>query len=156
MVESHKVPFLQDMYIIVPAADPDYYLWREQMVAYNRRNESIPVKNEKPYSVEIVETVYGPIVNDVMDIEGPKMAFKWVGNEDNDTTPAALYVHFLFCISKLMCYARALSFSCAIFNKLLLTKFVQLYGESRYLVRAVARRPAALRCAFVELHLRRY
>ena len=84
------------MYIIVPAANPKYYMWRDQMVAYNARLEEIPVKDEKSHTVKIVETVYGPVVNFVMDIDGPAMAFKWVGNEDNDTTPAALYANCSF------------------------------------------------------------
>lgn len=64
-------------------------------MAYDFREESIPVKGAKHHSVVVVNTVFGPVVNSIMDIKGPQMAFKWVGVTDNDTTPAALYV--LFC-----------------------------------------------------------
>lgn len=80
------------MYVIVPSANPRYYLWQGDAVAFSTRTESVPVKDAGAHTFTVVSTVFGPIVNSAMDIDGPAMAFRWVGLDDNDTTSVAFYL----------------------------------------------------------------
>ncbi|MEO5883935.1 MAG: penicillin acylase family protein, partial [Candidatus Limnocylindrales bacterium] len=76
-------PDVQDLVIETPdPADPSRYLGPDGVSrAYSTRTEVIAVSGGDPVSMEVRETVHGPILNDVDErlADAPLMALRWTG-----------------------------------------------------------------------------
>ena len=74
-------PDVQDLVIeTVDPADPTHYLGPDGTSApFTVRTETIEVSGGEPVSLQVRETVHGPILNDVDDrlTDGPLMALRW-------------------------------------------------------------------------------
>lgn len=76
-------PDVQDLVIETPdPSDPSRYIGPDgTSLAYATRTETIAVKGGDPVTLEVRETVHGPILNDVDDrlADAPPMALRWTG-----------------------------------------------------------------------------
>ncbi|HUP55434.1 MAG TPA: penicillin acylase family protein, partial [Methylomirabilota bacterium] len=74
-------PDVQDLVIeTLDPADPTHYLGRDgTSLAFTVRQEQIPVSGGDPVTIQVRETVHGPILNDVDKrlTDGPLMALRW-------------------------------------------------------------------------------
>lgn len=76
-------PDVQDLVIETPdPADPTRYVGPDgTSLPYAVRNETITVAGSDPVTIEVRETIHGPILNDVDDrlTDAPLMALRWSG-----------------------------------------------------------------------------
>lgn len=83
-------PDVQDVYIEKPdPADPGRYLFRGESLPFTTRTELIRVAGADPVTLEVRETVHGPIVNDVDErlADLPDLyAVRWTATAEPDTT----------------------------------------------------------------------
>eukprot|EP01114_Cavostelium_apophysatum_P012683 TRINITY_DN2897_c0_g1_i5.p1 TRINITY_DN2897_c0_g1~~TRINITY_DN2897_c0_g1_i5.p1 ORF type:complete len:723 (+),score=186.55 TRINITY_DN2897_c0_g1_i5:265-2169(+) len=81
---------VQDLYIIdeEPNSENQKYWSNGELKEYEVRTEWIQVKGQTlPERLDVRETVYGPVVNNILDLkESPPLALRWVAFEPNDTT----------------------------------------------------------------------
>ncbi len=87
-------PDVQDLFIEQPSpADPDRYQYRGQSVAYTIREEEILVSGGPSQTLQVRETVHGPILNDVDERleDAPPMALRWAATAAVDTTFEAIF-----------------------------------------------------------------
>ena len=70
----------QDFYILEETEDGLGYIYQGEERPYETREEIIQVKDSEPVTIQVRESVYGPIVSDNLDVEQP-VALKAVGLE---------------------------------------------------------------------------
>ncbi|ADR37525.1 peptidase S45 penicillin amidase [Oceanithermus profundus DSM 14977] len=81
---------VQDLYVLEEAEGG--YRYRGEVRPYHLRRETIAVKDADPVVLEVRETVYGPVISDVVGApEGQALALRWVSLEPSDETMAAFY-----------------------------------------------------------------
>ncbi|WP_456414356.1 penicillin acylase family protein [Oceanithermus profundus] len=81
---------VQDLYVLEEAEGG--YRYRGEVRPYRLRRETIAVKDADPVVLEVRETVYGPVISDVVGApEGQALALRWVSLEPSDETMAAFY-----------------------------------------------------------------
>ncbi|WP_457633323.1 penicillin acylase family protein [Oceanithermus desulfurans] len=81
---------VQDLYVLDEAEGG--YRYRGEVRPYRIRRETIAVKDAEPVVLEVRETVYGPVISDVVNAPaGQALALAWVSLEPSDETMAAFY-----------------------------------------------------------------
>ncbi|HGY08470.1 MAG TPA: penicillin acylase family protein [Oceanithermus profundus] len=81
---------VQDLYVLDEAEGG--YRYRGEVRPYRLRRETIAVKGAEPVVLEVRESVYGPVISDVVNApEGQALALAWVSLEPEDETMAAFY-----------------------------------------------------------------
>ncbi len=81
---------VQDLYLLEEA--PGGYRYKDGVRPYRIRRERIAVKGGEPVTLEVRESVYGPVISDVVDAPaGQALALRWVSLEPEDETMAAFY-----------------------------------------------------------------
>ena len=70
----------QDFYILEETEDGSGYIYQGEERPYETREETIQVKDSEPVTIQVRESIYGPIVSDNLDVEQP-VALKAVGLE---------------------------------------------------------------------------
>jgi len=74
-----------DLYVLNENSDGLSYIFQGKSIAYSNRTEVIHVKSQPDIVMNIKESVYGPVVNDVFYVTNqPPIALKWIGAETND------------------------------------------------------------------------
>ncbi|MCP5198192.1 MAG: penicillin acylase family protein [Gammaproteobacteria bacterium] len=68
-----------DLVILEPGADDDHYLTPDGPRAFTHIQETLRVKDGPPATLEILETVWGPVVD--RDHRGRRRALRWVAHE---------------------------------------------------------------------------
>ncbi len=68
-----------DLVILEPGADDDSYLTPDGPRAFTRLRETLTVKDGPPETLEVLETVWGPVVD--RDPLGRRRALRWVAHE---------------------------------------------------------------------------
>lgn len=79
---------VQDYYVLHDNDGGDSYFYQSKFRPYTLRNEVINVFGDLPQTITVKESVFGPVMNDVVakDINRP-LALSWVSlNDDSDTT----------------------------------------------------------------------
>jgi acyl-homoserine lactone acylase PvdQ len=59
----------QDVYVMGNEKD-DYYKYNDKIIKYEKRNEIIKIKSLDDYHLNILDSVYGPVINNVFNIFG--------------------------------------------------------------------------------------
>jgi len=78
---------VQDIYALKEDVPGESYFHDNQSKKYVKRTETIKVKGSKDVTLTVLETVYGPVVNTMMDIEDSvPLSLHWVGRDESDTT----------------------------------------------------------------------
>ena len=81
---------VQDLYLL--EEEGGGYRYRGEVRPYRVRRETIAVKGAEPVVLEVRESVYGPVISDVVTApEGQALALRWVSLEPADETMAAFY-----------------------------------------------------------------
>ncbi|WP_457629203.1 penicillin acylase family protein [Oceanithermus sp.] len=81
---------VQDLYLLEEAEGG--YRYKGEVRPYRIRKETIAVKGGEPVELEVRESVYGPVISDVVSApEGQALALRWVSLEPTDETMAAFY-----------------------------------------------------------------
>ncbi len=76
---------VQDLYVLEEAEGG--YRYRGEVRPYRVREEVIRVKGRSPVKLRVRETVYGPVISDVVEVPGARpLALRWVSLDDGDTT----------------------------------------------------------------------
>ncbi len=76
---------VQDLYVLEEA--PGGYRYRGEVRPYRVRREVIRVRGRSPVELRVRETVYGPVISDVVQVPGAKpLALRWVSLDPGDTT----------------------------------------------------------------------
>eukprot|EP01117_Protostelium_nocturnum_P015469 TRINITY_DN6007_c0_g1_i2.p1 TRINITY_DN6007_c0_g1~~TRINITY_DN6007_c0_g1_i2.p1 ORF type:complete len:762 (+),score=282.32 TRINITY_DN6007_c0_g1_i2:611-2896(+) len=89
---TNAQPDTQDLFIIEPHQSiPSAYWANGQVHHFTERKERIYVKGGKTHFLTIKETIYGPIMNDVLKVSGPYLlALNWTTLRAEDTTVNAV------------------------------------------------------------------
>jgi len=84
---------VEDLYVLQESDDGKGYLYQNQVKPYQTRTETIHVKGEPPVALTVRETVYGPVISDVVeDIpDAAPLALRWIGHHPFDTTLDAYF-----------------------------------------------------------------
>lgn len=81
---------VQDLYVLDETEGG--YRYKGEVRPYRIRRETIAVKGANPVELKVRETVYGPVISDVVDApKGQALALRWVSLEPKDETMAAFY-----------------------------------------------------------------
>ncbi len=76
---------VQDLYVL--EEKDGGYLYKGQVRPYRIRKETIRVKGQDPVTILVRETVYGPVISDVVKAPGEKpLALRWISLDPGDTT----------------------------------------------------------------------
>jgi penicillin amidase len=79
---------VQDLFALEPVAGkPDFYRHNGKDVQYQTVNEIINIKGGKPITLAVKLSVYGPVINEIHDIEGDvPLSLQWTALLEGDTT----------------------------------------------------------------------
>lgn len=77
---------VQDLFVMQDSDDKKSYMHNGTMKEYTVRKEVIKVKGAEDHVLEVKSSVYGPVINDIFDIEGESVSFRWVSLDGSDTT----------------------------------------------------------------------
>lgn len=81
----------QDVFAIQEKIAGETYTHKGADKKYVKRTETIKVKGKSDVTLTVLETVYGPVINDVFDVaEGVPLALHWVGASQDDTSIVGL------------------------------------------------------------------
>ncbi len=80
---------VQDLYVL--EEKDGGYLYKGEVRPYQIRREVIAVKGGEPVELTVRESVYGPVISDVVDARGNVLALRWTSLEPEDETMAAFY-----------------------------------------------------------------
>ena len=76
---------VQDLYVLEEVGGG--YRYKGEVRPYRVREEVIPVKGRDPERLRVRETVYGPVISDVVEVPGQApLALRWVSLDPGDTT----------------------------------------------------------------------
>ncbi len=76
---------VQDLYVLDEAEGG--YRYNGEVRPYRVRTETIAVKGQKPVTLRVRESVYGPVISDVVKVPGARpLALRWVSLDAGDTT----------------------------------------------------------------------
>jgi penicillin amidase len=77
---------MEDLYLIEERGEA--YVHRGDLVPFETREETIQVRDGEPVTVRVRETLYGPVISDVVESPdgAPALALRWVGHDPDDTT----------------------------------------------------------------------
>ncbi|MEA3273989.1 MAG: penicillin acylase family protein [Pseudomonadota bacterium] len=78
---------VEDLYVLTGRGD-DGYVYKGETRAFETREETILVNDGAPVTIRVRETVYGPVISDVVDdpVGAPPIALRWIGHDRDDTT----------------------------------------------------------------------
>jgi len=80
----------QDIFAIHEKVAGESYVHNNAVKDYKKRTETIKVKGRADVTLTVLETVYGPVVNDMMGVEqSVPLSMHWVGRDEADTTVSA-------------------------------------------------------------------
>ncbi len=84
---------VEDLYVLQETDDGNGYLYKNQVKPYQIRTETIHVKGSPSVKLNVRETIYGPVISDVVeDIpEAAPLALRWIGHHPVDTTLEAYF-----------------------------------------------------------------
>jgi penicillin amidase len=78
---------VEDLYVLQETDDGNGYIYQNRVKPYKIRTETIHVKGSPSVKLNVRETVYGPVISDVVDIpEAAPLALRWMGHHPVDTT----------------------------------------------------------------------
>jgi penicillin amidase len=78
---------VEDLYVLIDRNNGSGYFYQNEVKPYQIRTEVINVKGEPPVQMKVRETVYGPVISDVVEISGAApLALRWTGHHPDDTT----------------------------------------------------------------------
>ena len=76
---------VQDLYVLEEREGG--YLYKGEVRPYVTREEEIQIKGGKSERIVVRESVYGPVISDVVEIAGERpLSLRWVSLDDGDTT----------------------------------------------------------------------
>lgn len=102
---------VQDLFVMQEASDGKSYRYKDQQVDYRIRSETINVRNSHSETLYVKESIYGPVVNDVIGLSGSEpVSLHWSSLLPNDTTVdgffdlifAKSWAHFTQSMSKIV------------------------------------------------------
>jgi penicillin amidase len=78
---------VEDLYVLQETDDGSGYIYQNQVKLFQFRSEVFNVKGAQPVELKVRETVYGPVISDVVEIDGAvPLALQWMGHYSKDTT----------------------------------------------------------------------
>jgi len=79
---------VEDLYVLQETDDGSSYVYQNESKPYQIRTEIINVKDEPPVSLKVRETLYGPVISDVVEKipNAAPLALRWIGHHTKDTT----------------------------------------------------------------------
>jgi len=79
---------VEDLYILQESDDGSGYVYQNQIKPYQIRTEVIHVKDKPPVKLKVRETVYGPVISDVVKdfAQAAPLALRWTALHPDDTT----------------------------------------------------------------------
>lgn len=81
---------VQDLFVLEMSEDKTSYMHNGSWSKFGVRSETISIKGLPSLNLQVLETMYGPVVSDVVDLQGKTAALRWTQLDDNDTTFEAL------------------------------------------------------------------
>ncbi len=77
---------VEDLYLLTERDGG--YLYRGEVRAFDIRDELIQVRDAKPVNIRVRESLFGPVISDVVDnpAGAPPLALRWTGHAPDDTT----------------------------------------------------------------------
>jgi penicillin amidase len=76
---------VEDLYVLQETDDA--YIYQNEEKPYQIRLEVIQIKGKPPVELKVRETVYGPVISDVVEIpDAAPLALRWLGHHPSDTT----------------------------------------------------------------------
>ena len=85
---TNAIADVQDTYILAETPDGSGYIYQGEFQPYEVRWETIEVKGGAAIQVPIKESIYGPLISDVVGTEQP-LALRWVALDEEDNTIAS-------------------------------------------------------------------
>jgi penicillin G amidase len=82
---------VQDLYIMNETSDGGGYRYQNEVRPYEVRKEKIGVKDAKDVHITVRQSVYGPVISDVVNVAGSKpLSLRWTGLDPQDHSLEAL------------------------------------------------------------------
>ena len=79
---------VEDLYVLQETDDGSGYVYQNESKPYQIRTEVINVKDESPVSLKVRETIYGPVISDVVEKipNAAPLALRWIGHQTKDAS----------------------------------------------------------------------
>ena len=81
---------VQDLYSMVEVVPGQSYLYQGQTIPYEIRQETIAVRGGPDRTINVRESVYGPVISDALNLPEP-LALKWVSLDPIDSTFTSIF-----------------------------------------------------------------
>jgi len=81
---------VQDLYSMVEVVPGQSYSYQGQTIPYEIRQETIAVRGGPDQTINVRESVYGPVISDALNLPEP-LALKWVSLDPIDSTFTSIF-----------------------------------------------------------------
>lgn len=82
---------VQDIYVMKETNNGKSYYYNNQVVDYQIDQETIYVSGSSPVTIQVKNSVYGPVVNDVFGVVGESVSLQFLSLQPNDTSYLTFY-----------------------------------------------------------------
>lgn len=83
---TNAVGDAQDHFVLTEKEPKKSYLHMGHEIPFEKRVEEIHIKGRESIKLNILDSEYGPVVNDLYKIPGNPISLSWVGNMEQDTS----------------------------------------------------------------------
>jgi penicillin G amidase len=83
---------VEDLFALQEVNNGNAYMHKGVATNYNIVKETISIKGSASVTIDVKNTVFGPVINDVMGVSGVPLALKWTSLESNDQTFSFSYL----------------------------------------------------------------